>query len=49
MPDPKDDMVLELAVASGATHIVTFNQRDFRQAVEFGVSVVTPSKFLAIL
>lgn len=49
LPDPKDDMVLEVAVASGATHIVTFNQRDFRQAVEFGVSVVTPSKFLVIL
>lgn len=49
LPDPKDDMVLEVAVASRATHIVTFNQRDFRQAGEFGVCVLTPSNFLAIL
>jgi putative PIN family toxin of toxin-antitoxin system len=25
LPDPKDDMVLEVAVAAGATHLVTFN------------------------
>jgi len=49
LPDPKDDMVLEVAVASGATHIVTFNQKDFRQAAEFGVCVISPSMFLAIL
>lgn len=49
LPDPKDDMVLELAIASGASHIVTFNRRDFRPASEFGVSVVSPSEFLRLL
>lgn len=49
LPDPKDDMVLELAIAAGASHIVTFNQKDFRPAPGFGISVVSPSKFLGLL
>jgi putative PIN family toxin of toxin-antitoxin system len=49
LPDPKDDMVLELGIAAGASHIVTFNRRDFRPASEFGISVVAPSDFLALL
>ncbi len=47
--DPKDDMVLELAVASGASHIVTFNIKDLLPASQFGISVVTPSNFLQLL
>ena len=35
-PDPKDDMLLELAVASGATHLVSFNLKDLRPAAGFG-------------
>ena len=49
LPDPKDDMVLELGIAAGASHIITFNYRDFRPATEFGISVVSPSDFLALL
>jgi putative PIN family toxin of toxin-antitoxin system len=49
LPDPKDDMVLEAAVAAGASHIITFNHKDLRLAAQFGISVVTPSKFLALL
>ena len=49
LPDPKDDMVLELAIASGATHIVTFNHKDFIPASQFGISIVTPSTFLRLL
>lgn len=49
LPDPKDDMVLELAVASGASHIVTFNLKDLLPASQFGISVVTPSSFLQLL
>lgn len=49
LPDPKDDMVLEVAIASGASHIVTFNQRDLRPASQFGISVTTPSQFLSLI
>ena len=44
--DPKDDMVLELAVASGASRLVTHNVRDFRAARDFDVRVVTPGSYL---
>jgi len=44
--DPKDDMVLELAVAGGCDFIVTYNQRDFIGAEEFGIGVLTPKEFL---
>lgn len=30
LPAPKDDMILELAVAAQATRIVSFNAKDFR-------------------
>lgn len=49
LPDPKDDMVLELAIASGASHIVTFNQKDLQLAAQFGISVLPPSKFIQLL
>ena len=49
LPDPKDDMVLELGIAAGASHIVTFNHRDFLRASDFGISIVPPSDFLALL
>lgn len=44
--DPGDDMVLELAVASGSQRIVTFNERHFKGCEAFGVQVVTPRAFL---
>jgi putative PIN family toxin of toxin-antitoxin system len=46
--DPKDDLVLELAVESGADFIVTHNVRDFSGAERFGVRIATPKKFLAL-
>jgi len=46
LPDAKDDMVLELAVAAQAPHIVTFNAKDFRPASLFGISVIAPKTFL---
>jgi predicted nucleic acid-binding protein len=46
LPDPKDDMVLELAVDAGAPVIVTFNVRDFIGADRFGVRPITPREFL---
>jgi predicted nucleic acid-binding protein len=44
--DPKDDMVLELAVAAGCDAIVTFNLRDFAGAERFGIRPVSPREFL---
>lgn len=49
LPDPEDDHVLEAAVAAGAGCIVTFNVRDFAPAAAFGVDVVTPAEFIALI
>ncbi len=46
LPDPDDDMVLELAVAAGCDAIITHNERDFGPAGRFGIRVLTPSVFL---
>lgn len=47
LKDPKDEMVLELAVAAGCDFIITFNQRDFQGVKEeFGIGVITPKEFL---
>ena len=46
LPDPKDDMVLELAVAAGAPVIVTFNKRDFAGIDRFGLRALTPREYL---
>jgi putative PIN family toxin of toxin-antitoxin system len=46
LPDPKDDLVLEAAVAGRCDTIVTFNQRDFKGVDKFGLQVRTPRAFL---
>lgn len=46
LPDPQDDMVLELAVAAGCEYIVTFNGRHFAGIDQFGMKAVTPREFL---
>jgi len=46
LKDPKDDMVLELAVESGCELIVTHNLKDFAGADGLGVKVVRPVDFL---
>ena len=47
LKDPKDDMVLEAAVASGCSHIVTFNIKDFSGSEQFGIRIVSPQTFLS--
>ena len=47
--DPKDDMVLEAAVAAGADYLVTFNTSDFDGASSLGVRIITPSQLLALI
>ena len=49
LPDPKDDFVLELAVESRADFLLTFNAKDFVGAERFGIRVITPRQFLAII
>jgi len=49
LPDPKDDMVLELAVASQARYVVTYNGKDFAAAERFGIQAVTPKAFLDVI
>lgn len=44
--DPKDDMVLEVAVASQCDCIVTYNKKDFAEAKSFGLELLTPKEFL---
>ncbi len=46
LPDPKDDMVLELAVDAGAPVIVTFNLRDFAGVDRFGIRALAPREYL---
>ena len=48
LTDPKDDMILELAVAAGATIIVTHNTRHFGGAGSFGVRALAPAAFLRL-
>jgi predicted nucleic acid-binding protein len=46
LPDPLDDMILELAVAARAPWIITHNVRDFRGSEQFGVEAIRPVEFL---
>jgi putative PIN family toxin of toxin-antitoxin system len=46
LPDPKDDHVLELAVASQVNNITTFNIKDFKGAEKFGVNLISPQNLL---
>ena len=49
LADPKDDMVLEVAVCGGCEAIVTYNIRDFRGCGGFGVKAIRPQKFLSMI
>jgi predicted nucleic acid-binding protein len=46
LSDPKDDHLLELAIASETKRIVTHNTKDFKGAEEFGIRPITPKKLL---
>jgi predicted nucleic acid-binding protein len=46
LPDPDDDMLLELAVEATCNRLVTFNLKDFRGAEQFGVTPITPIELL---
>ncbi len=46
LKDPKDDLVLELAVESQSEYIITFNKKDFKGSEKFGIRAVTPQEFM---
>jgi putative PIN family toxin of toxin-antitoxin system len=46
LKDPKDDMVLEVAVESEPDYIVTHNVRDFAGIEQFGLETITPRQLL---
>ncbi len=46
LSDPKDDYILELAVASETKTIVTYNIKDFKGINKFGVRAITPKLLL---
>jgi putative PIN family toxin of toxin-antitoxin system len=46
LKDPKDDMILELAVSAQSEIIITYNQKDFVGVEQFGIEVMTPKEFL---
>ena len=47
LKDPKDDLVLEVAVESQSKYIITFNKKDFKGVKTFGIQVVTPQEFMS--
>ncbi|MEO8595505.1 MAG: putative toxin-antitoxin system toxin component, PIN family [Candidatus Solibacter sp.] len=49
LPDPKDDLVLELALESRADFVLTFNFKDFPDMERFGIQAISPKQFLAII
>ena len=46
LKDPKDDLVLEVAVESQSEYIITFNKRDFKGLGKFGIKALTPQEFM---
>ena len=48
LSDPDDELVLDLAIQCGGT-IVTYNKRDFVEAVKRNILVLTPAEFLESL
>lgn len=47
--DADDDMVLELAFASGCRYVVTHNVKDFSGSEQLGIVALTPKQFLDLL
>ena len=46
LSDPKDDMILELAVAANCDRIVSYHKGDFHGVDQLGIRVVTAREFL---
>lgn len=46
LSDPDDDLFVDLAIASNADYLITFNTSNFTNAKKLGIKVVTPKEFL---
>ena len=44
--DPKDEMLVELAVAGDCDRIITYNKRDLKDVEKLGIKLRTPHEFL---
>ena len=49
LPDPKDDMILEVAVEAQCQYIISYNKRDFVNVELFGIEVLSPVEFLKLI
>lgn len=49
LPDPDDDLVLELAVAASAPFVITHNTGDFCGSDSMGVRAITPAAALNLI
>jgi putative PIN family toxin of toxin-antitoxin system len=49
LPDPDDDLLLELAFAAHCRYIITHNVKDFHGTEQFGVVAVSPREFLHLI
>jgi predicted nucleic acid-binding protein len=49
LKDPSDDMLLELAVAANAQHIVTYNLADFKGVKKFNIDAINPKHYLELI
>jgi putative PIN family toxin of toxin-antitoxin system len=49
LPDPEDDLVLELAVAASAPLVITHNTADFLGSDSMGVRAITPATALNLI
>lgn len=46
LPDPDDDLLLELAVSGRADALVTYNLKDFAGSERFGIRILSPAQFI---
>ncbi len=49
LPDPDDDLVLELAAAAGCPYIITHNLKDFVGSDSMKIQAVTPAQALQLI
>lgn len=49
LKDPKDDMILELAIAGNCDYIVTHNIKDFAEIEKFKPKAITPKELLNLI
>lgn len=49
LPDPDDDLVLELAAAAGCEFVVTHNIKHFKGSESLGIRAITPAQALNLI